>query len=204
MKKLFAIILFVITPLAQASYIDYGNWIEDSGTGLDWLKLTETTGVSYDDRGSISYLSEGWRYASLNEIEALFVEFGGMADASDGTYISAAQAFLDAFGPTFVDVNDSWLDYSWGFSATPDPAYAGNFFTPWVGVDDGMFFGSDSVNGIFALTSPSLDTTYASGASDSTLGHWLVRTTAVPEPHTALLLLLGLVATTFFRQGRKK
>jgi hypothetical protein len=45
----------------------------DTATRLDWLDVDLTAGISYDaiQGGAGGYISQGWRYASGNEIDAL-------------------------------------------------------------------------------------------------------------------------------------
>ncbi len=51
----------------------------DTETGLDWLDLTETTGLSYDDVGAGSgntWAANGWRHATTPEVCDLLLKLG--------------------------------------------------------------------------------------------------------------------------------
>jgi hypothetical protein len=69
-----------ISISAHAGLIDMGTTTLDDNTGLEWLDLTETNGMSNDDvraefvqGGSL----EGYRYASLLEVEGFLTAAGG-------------------------------------------------------------------------------------------------------------------------------
>ena len=65
----------VISPVF-ATQIDFGNYVTDTGTGLDWLKPGETQGISFNSRATISELSTGWGYATRCKLGGLYQEFG--------------------------------------------------------------------------------------------------------------------------------
>jgi hypothetical protein len=71
--------LFVSAFSANAAIIDLGNITRDTATGLEWLDVTETYGVSYGDvqtqLGAAGSLY-GWRYATEAELGALVINFG--------------------------------------------------------------------------------------------------------------------------------
>jgi hypothetical protein len=69
-----------VSNLASAVLIDMGSITRDTDSGLDWLDLTETKGMSYNDvtaqliqGGSL----EGYRYATLLEVEGFLTAAGG-------------------------------------------------------------------------------------------------------------------------------
>jgi len=64
---------------ANAALIDNNFYTTDSGSGLDWLDVTATKGLSYDYVSSQFGAGEefaGWRYATDVETEGLYVAFG--------------------------------------------------------------------------------------------------------------------------------
>ena len=65
----------VISPVF-ATQIDFGNYVTDTGTGLDWLKPGETQGISFNSRATISELSTSWGYATRCKLGGLYQEFG--------------------------------------------------------------------------------------------------------------------------------
>lgn len=64
----------------HAALIDQGLITQDTRTGIEWLDLTETAGLTFN------YVSaqlgaggafEGWRYATVDEVEGYFDSAGG-------------------------------------------------------------------------------------------------------------------------------
>jgi hypothetical protein len=46
--KIYLILLTFIATNVNASLINFGNYIWDTESGLDWLKLTETQAIPYN------------------------------------------------------------------------------------------------------------------------------------------------------------
>jgi hypothetical protein len=61
--------MLIFSSSANAVLIDYGNLTRDSESGLDWLDLTVTAGLSYENALANN---AGWRYASNDEVTNLF------------------------------------------------------------------------------------------------------------------------------------
>jgi len=75
-----ALFALTLSTGVNAELIDYGNYITDTEAGLDWLKLTETKGMSYDQveaqletDGQFS----GWVFASKPMITSFLDNAGG-------------------------------------------------------------------------------------------------------------------------------
>ena len=73
----------VLSTNVSAALIDNGMITSDDSTGLEWLDLTETVGMSYDQvtaqmatGGSLA----GWSYATSSQIASLFDSAGGSGD----------------------------------------------------------------------------------------------------------------------------
>lgn len=65
--------------VAGAALVDNGITTIDTNTGLEWLDITETNGLSYNEVLSSSYVvSDGYRFASKTEIFELFANAGGI------------------------------------------------------------------------------------------------------------------------------
>jgi hypothetical protein len=64
---------------AHASFIDHGNYITDTETHLDWLKISQTTSYSIADilAGSGGYVTHGWRYATQRDFNRLVDNYFG-------------------------------------------------------------------------------------------------------------------------------
>jgi len=78
-KSLIFTCLIALSSPSNAGIIDLGNITRDTETGLDWLDVTETRGLSFND--VVAQLSpdgayEGWRYATYSELDELILNFG--------------------------------------------------------------------------------------------------------------------------------
>lgn len=65
--------------VANAAIIDLGNITRDVSTGLDWLDVTETRGLSYNQVSAqfgVDGDYEGYRYATTAELDQLITNFG--------------------------------------------------------------------------------------------------------------------------------
>ena len=94
------------------------------------------------------------------------------------------EGFNKSFGkkmlfPTLLIGED---DYAQGWAG--DGPSAGNYWAPWYGKDQGATLG-------YLITGD--DAGYEGGGAMEDIGHWLVRTTPVPEPGAAWLVGLGLL-----------
>lgn len=78
-KRLLAIAVITLPLCAQAAIIDLGNITRDTESGLDWLDLTETVGLSYNEvtaQMGPGGAYEGWRYATTQELDQLIGHWG--------------------------------------------------------------------------------------------------------------------------------
>jgi hypothetical protein len=68
-----ALLSLTWTAQSHATLISYGYFTRDTATGLDWLDVNLTSGLSYDAvaSGAGRYIPDGWRYAPGGEIDAL-------------------------------------------------------------------------------------------------------------------------------------
>lgn len=82
------------TPI-HAVIIDYGPYLYDTETGLDWLDLSATYGLTYHQVNS--RLQDNWRYASGSELNTLVTNATGLpvpnsgADFGTVTLLTSAQ-----------------------------------------------------------------------------------------------------------------
>ena len=69
----------VLSTNVNAAIVDLGSITRDTLTGIDWLDVTETRGMSYNDvtaqMGTGGAL-EGWRYATTTELDQLIHHLG--------------------------------------------------------------------------------------------------------------------------------
>ena len=87
--KSLTVAVLVLSSNVNSALIDNGGYTTDDVSGLDWLDLTFTTGVSYNDAslGFGTYEGGGWRYANNAEVETLFgILFDGYYDTNPAGY----------------------------------------------------------------------------------------------------------------------
>ena len=101
-SKAIILLMTLLPAISKAAIIDYGSFTRDTATGLDWLDLTETRDRSHVDI-SQSLLPggefEGWRFASVNEAQTLWMNFGipsGTTASIDVTDTANYNFFLTA------------------------------------------------------------------------------------------------------------
>jgi NAD-dependent dihydropyrimidine dehydrogenase PreA subunit len=226
-KKLLSIIALSTAAVgAQAGMIsDYSvmagnNYVTNSATGQQWLKWTETSGMSVTEAVT-AYQSEGWRVASNADMALLFGDFYGKVLGTNenatrvvhrlryGDGVDASQTFGDLFGWT------AWKNSTY----VPDGSV-----TPWhtrlsasyawfgTGADgDGLhnraYVQSESLCWSCGFVSyrPERAILFAERKSVGAhgVGVALLRdaqTAAVPEPGTLALLGLGIFGLSYARK----
>ncbi len=79
LKQALALVGLTLALSSHAAILDLGTITRDTDTGLDWLDVTETRGLSYNqvaaqlgDGGDY----EGYRYATMAEWDQLIINFG--------------------------------------------------------------------------------------------------------------------------------
>ncbi len=99
---IFFALLIINTPV-NASIVNNGIYTTDTDTGLDWLDLTETKGLSVTNVYS-NYISSGnWRYASGDQLNQLIFNYSGsVTNGYDSTDQPAHRidGLIDLLGPT--------------------------------------------------------------------------------------------------------
>ena len=125
MRHVLGVILLFILGSANAALIDYGTYTEDDDTGLKWLDLSATAGLSMTEALAAN---DGWRLANNTEVNDLFYKlFDGFyanstskPGVSDSRRLNVyadhaedAAAFQSLFGITYVNT-DLNFQYSYG------------------------------------------------------------------------------------------
>jgi len=190
MKKILGILLFFVFVSADAALIDNGTYTTDTASGLDWLDLSLTTGISMED--ALAANSE-WRYATNTEVENIFgqlfdgyfnTEVGGWSNSTNGAYadqFTDVINFQNLFGATQTGVGFKFTFGLYEDEASIIRVMGTQFYTPSnQTVVEGMDF------------TQVLDTTTAVTGR----GTFLVRSSVVPVPAAVWLFgsALGLLS----------
>jgi hypothetical protein len=203
-----ATVLFAYPIVSQASSIlvDQGSSTLDPATHLQWLDLTLTQGLGADDvQGNVgvSYVADGWRYATAPEVAQLWNDagfiYGSYGGAGNPPVPPEIGAFQNLTGVTEQHLGgDGYNYYSGGlFLYSVNETRSGVIFD--YGVADIQRYSSDTGEplaqaSILPLGLPAEET------ASSRWGSYLVRTVpvaAVPLPASlpmfaAAIGLLGL------------
>lgn len=191
-KSLALVSLAAFALQAQASLIDFGTYTKDSSTGLDWLDMSFTDGLSYNQvstaiaGGSLN----GWRFATSSEFDGLINSAVGapyVAIHSDTAILTQMQALVSLLGSTYDDGNaGSTYAYTVGYVDSTSLASA-----------HARQFGYHVPGGyVRPASDPSWDNskTYVSTFQ----GSFLVRSATVPDAgSTALLLGIALLGIAY-------
>ena len=206
MKKYLGVLALMLSLNANATLIDNGSYITDTISGLDWLKLGSTYGKSYEqvsDEISTGGQLEDWQYATAIEWEQMLFgqgvtpkntcfngsDFCGFVDGISGdemldliTLFGVAQLSPSPYYPYPTSV---------GLLADIDPT-TNNHQTALF-----LYDGADPFSYVIMAN------TFAGSSSNGQgiNGSWLVRATAVSEPTTFALMILGFAALSL--RGKK-
>ncbi|GFO53511.1 hypothetical protein GMSM_05180 [Geomonas sp. Red276] len=227
MRKFMVILALVIVGLmtthASASLISaddprfgVGSCTLDTGTGLEWLDLTQTFGKSMDSINADSGVGGtfyGWRYATADELQTFYTNAGLYSSpglSSNLFYAEWNLMGLIGFAPGYSNETAYYGSrYVWGITGTPVP--------PQTGLPAGRLIGSAlyaaadyPVGTGFMRTYVNIganvdDVTFRSTDTWSAEGSFLVRDdpSPVPEPSTLVLLTAGLAAAMWCRRRKR-
>jgi hypothetical protein len=167
----------------------------DSQTGLQWLDLELTIGLSHNDvTGGLgnSWYADGWRHANASEVCELFDSQIGLPTDTCPT-------------PESFDVDESVVEafFELMTPAAPDdwPILSGAYGEFDLAVGPGVGQATMGINPIYGGYAGVERDHFglSADARSQRIGNWLVR--PIPEPNTALLLSLGLTGLAARRRS---
>jgi len=192
-----------VAQAGPATLVDHQTYTTDTTTGLDWLDLTETNGLSYDtvvSRLGAGQQFAGWRFASKAEVISFWINAGGIAPFSGAAqgetdWVGQLQGLWGKTYPFVYTVQGYTVQGTIAMTSDQSATCASCNLTVYLlnNID-----ASDSSVGDFA-EAQQLNEAYRD-QGQVPIGHALVResATSIPEPTTFALVgaaLFGVAAT---------
>jgi hypothetical protein len=172
LSGLLAMAFLLIANPSQADLIDQGSSVLDTDTGLEWLKMAETTGLSAYEiaiDGVGGFYADGWVHGTVDQIETLFIN-AGIPLPFNGTQspggFDGANRLITLLGST-GSFGDSVFIQAFSGPVPLSPGFP--LFTPVVITSLGTNGGADSPG-------PSVPST----VQNVTFGNYLVREPVAP------------------------
>lgn len=184
------IFLAVFSTQTHANLVDFDEFLLDVNTGLDWLDITASAGMTYNEvlsEQGPGGLFEGWRYATLPDFNQLVIDTG--TPNHPGLEQIEEVHHPDRYIPDLIEMlaGDGYQGASGMLASVPDLYHP----APWIGItrvamlidisDISIVMDKSVANFYYGLDKP--------GSS------WLVREAIpnVPEPSTLILLGSGII-----------
>jgi hypothetical protein len=189
----------------------------DRNTGLQWLDLTATQGLSVEDieKGAGGWLPLGFRYATFDEIKTLYADVG-MVASPGCPYNSPTACYMQGSyddGARFFDLlYGSPVDRIGGFEApTPCGSWHSNVCDDhmengqWVPTENHTYLMAVNLNpehGVVTVDPSGPTATYTTIYPWA--GSWLVHDSIlpVPEPSSPLMIVCGLALIALLQKRR--
>ena len=179
----------------------------DTATNLDWLDLTPTIGLSFNQvaGGAGGWTSLGFRYATTTEVMGLYTDagiviFGGTTSPLNVPGVSLLLGLMgitSTVGPTPSETAIGLAE-----SVPPDPTFAGTgFITLFPALPPSTPVDIASA----AVTSAPFPGLPSKSEGSNQRGSYLVRTAVigtVPEPAISSLILLGIAVAGLVSRRR--
>lgn len=201
-----ACLILSVCNIANAGLINYGQFTTDTTQNLDWLDITSTTGMSYDEVTlALNSSLGGWRYATQAEFNSLvlsimpdtnhidpnsnytctncFDEYANFIELIGGNVSNGSVPEFQLLGNVLLDSPDIFVAAGITHS-TAVARFTGQNF-------DGFGLGNS-----VSIDRPNLIThgwSQPDNAAQSDISTFLVRATQVPEPSTLAIFALGIM-----------
>jgi len=197
-KLILGTLILLLSGQVNAAIIDNDYFTTDTNSGLDWLDVNNTFGLSYAQVKETAYFTaDDFRHATVTEVVNIFSEFGvtNFSGHRVTENCSGVRNRIDTMGPGYnagnFDVLEGWaelepFDPNLAIHINVDATFEGNGF-------DNSRARMDSI--------VPKDFNHNSNHR----GHWLVRETLSPVPVPAAIWLFGtgLLGLIGFRKRRK-
>ncbi|HKX41081.1 MAG TPA: PEP-CTERM sorting domain-containing protein [Burkholderiaceae bacterium] len=209
-KTLVALMAAMALGSANAEFTKDGRDIVDSATGVRWLDMPYTQGLSYFDVEShLSTAYLGYRIATYDEVRTLFGDAGFWIDtypyqSTDPGRLALGQSFFDAFTGAVNPSASAGTELVMGYVYQPQgslvypPAGYGGPPAGHIQWASGVGYRPDGVVST-AFTDATAPWTTVSSPQYAT---WMVAVPPVPEPSTWMLLAIGLGALGVAKRRR--
>jgi hypothetical protein len=177
-----------VSTLANATFIDNGDYTTDTESGLDWLDWTETLNDTQAE-ALAEFSDDDWRIATAMEATDLLERYFGVSFLGSSyivpgdipNYTANISTFVPLFGPT----NQSGI-YS------------------MMNIEGAGLFGITADYYLQANYAPYLPAGYGGiGYRDADSGVALVKTSVVTEPAIITIFALGFVGIGYARRRRQ-
>ena len=171
-----SILVTMVAGSSSATLVDSGTSMMDTATNIEWLDLTQTQGLSWNQAEASSFVTvDGYVHATDEQVITLLTNAGFLTldNASNTLNDPAAATLLSFLGCT-------------QFCGTSNAL--GRGFADWDGTFTTRPFYRASGLGAAAATTSLLSSNL--DLVDATAGHYLLR--VIPEPGSLLLLFAGL------------
>jgi len=184
--------IVLITAAKASTLVDQGNTTYDPNTGLQWLDVSLTNGRAYSDvlanLNNTSDIVYGYRFATVAEVNQLFIDAGISPVPCLGCDAAPAQTLISLLGPTFAPPNYQWTK---GFTADPISASY-------------QIFATLQVEGPNSWIARASDGYLISYLGQERVGNFLVESTPLPAALPLFATGLGALGLLGWRRKRKQ